>query len=186
MEMRTTGIGLRSAVEWFFKTVWRVLAHPFVVFRELPRQAGLGKPLVFLAVLVILDAAYTWLLQPLGLLTNLPTTGLTPIEEEAMGALALVFMPLIAFGAARLLGGKGKLADAVAMTCYANAPLILPSISYLGYAFAAYGIFIYFVGLKETFRLSHRRAFFAFLLFGLGLILAEGGAAYVVVAGLKL
>lgn len=174
--------GAKTAGAWFLQTVWRVLVHPVTFFRELPGRTGLWKPLGFLAALLLLDAAYTAILQPLGLLTDLATPGLTQTQEQWIGLIALVSMPLIAFGAARLLGGKGTPADAVSMICYASAPLILPSISFLGYVFAAYGVFIYFVGLKETFRLSPRRAFFAFLLFCLGLLAVELGAAYGVVA----
>jgi len=186
MEKRARIDGLKAAGGWFLKTAGQVLAHPFAFFRRLPEEPGLAKPLAFLGLMIVLDALYTRILQPLGWLTELSTPGLTLIEEQVIGYIALLFLPLVAFGAARVLGGKGTLVNAVAMIGYASAPLILPSISFLGYVFAAYGIFVYFVGLKETFRLSHRRAFFAFILFCLGLTGIEFGAAYAVVMVWKL
>jgi|GEM_PF-4871123 len=149
---------------WFFRTAWTIIRRPSAFFRSLPPEAGFREPLLFLGMALLLDALLTLILAKLD--WQVPATpGLSRNAETAVGYLSLPLAPFILFGMARLFGGRGRLVHAVQVIAYSGAVMVIPSISYAGYVVGFYGLLLMYLGAKERFQLSVRRAVFMFLAF---------------------
>jgi hypothetical protein len=160
-------------------TAAAILRHPVVFFQQLPTKPGYRRPLLFMAVTLFIDLIYTLILSQWPRLALPGTPGLSAAEDTALNYASLAVMPFLLYGAARIFGGKGRFQDAVAVIAYSCAALLLPPVRWLGYAFGFYGLLLIYIGAKEAFGLTVKRAVFACLFFFFTLFAASAVIVFI-------
>ncbi len=173
----------------FWRTTADVLLRPIEFFRELPRQAGYGRPIVYYATALVIYAVLTFLLSLL-----LPTAsvdrflgGQSASQEPTVAMELLTMILTVAFGLMGLFIGAGFIHVGVLLfgqpqspsyetttrlTAYVSgATYMISWIPFIGWLASLYAIYLYIVAVREQYGMSTGRAAAAVLVPGLFLLL---------------
>ena len=173
----------------FWRTTLDVLTRPVDFFRELPRQAGYGRPIVYYATALVIYAVLTFILALL-----LPAVSVDRLlgggqsAQEPTVAMEILTMVLtVAFGLMGLFIGAGFIHVGVLifgrvqspsyetttrLTAYvAGATYTISWVPFIGWLASLYAIYLYIVAVREQYGISTGRAAAAVLVPGLFLLL---------------
>lgn len=143
------------------------IVRPVETFRAV-REEEFGPPVVYYVVLLIINAILTAIVAYLGIgavADNPPGIGgfiAGLIGAIIFGIIALILWAIFIHIGAKVMGGRGDLADSFKSALYAQTPsLLLGWIPIIGIIFWLWSIVLLFLGVRELHEMDTMRAVIA-------------------------
>lgn len=185
----------------FLDVLRSVILHPVDFFSGIPRQEGLGNPLLFALICIVISAVLNAVVGLIGVQSAQSSSGLIEplgLRSQSFGGFVATVVLLVVIGIISLLivAGLYQLAVRIVVgaenagysatfrvVAYAAVVNLVSWIPILGLLLSLYGLYLQVVGLREVHQTTTGRAIGVLLLF-LGIAILIGILVGIVVAAI--
>lgn len=144
-------------IKKYYETGLAIIIKPFEYFKGMAITGGLKDPLIFAIITsIIMGIGLTIITLGVGFLAIL----LAPLAVTISVFVAAWLLMLCA----RLVGGKGTFEGTFRVVCYSNVVNVIGWVPFVSILGSLYGLFLTWLGIRDTHQLSNWKAALAVLL----------------------